>query len=627
MTAAADGIVLGSCPSHVHGSPRCQQRHPKYGDRASPDRGKSQVMSVRPLSQEEGEKSTAYAGITILGRLIKKPDQFRCPTGSGDNPGNASLLSFVHPADLAALQTRITLCPKSSSLLYPSQSGLQTIYLRFDRVLLFFIFLPALQRSQCISCIVLLILEPRPSASGLINFVMPQERRRKAADLAVPGKDDDSAERKRVLNVLAQRRYRKRKREHLQQLESKLHEQPSSNDPNSRGQEDQSVTSKESSTISSDNRSLQHFTVAQSPSTCKENPHRPEAGYLIDSHDNPYRVISGSTAAWESTVAIENPMITPSHRNPPNYAIDLGYEDMPEAVLATPVSALPTTSLDPPVSILSPAGADLDLPEFDFEPDCTYFDGGLAGVSWTTLSGFIPQPSSRHGRLRTPPFIANDQSTDTGTSSSSSSSAGPTPNSLPDCLHQDPDLESVVQLHRLQHFTFEDSYCLRVLELDLLRGAVEIAKRLNISDVIWSLHETSPFSNPANAHLTYDHLPLNLRPTTAQRTLPHHPVLDILPWPTARNKLIHVFSVTPDLRPPGARCPTALMDFVYDIEDSAEGVRIWGDDPCDWQNWEVGEKVFGKWWWAFDGDIIKNSNDWRINRGAPVLGQVLGEVC
>jgi hypothetical protein len=69
------------------------------------------------------------------------------------------------------------------------------------------------------------------------------------------------------------------------------------------------------------------------------------------------------------------------------------------------------------------------------------------------------------------------------------------------------------------------------------------------------------------------------------------------------------------------------MDFIYDVEDSAEGVRIWGDDPCDWQNWEIGEKVFEKWWWAFDGEIIKNSNEWRIGRGAPVLGQVLGEVC
>ena len=454
---------------------------------------------------------------------------------------------------------------------------------------------------------------------------MRQERRRKAADLAVPGRDDDAAERKRILNVLAQRRYRKRKREHIQELESKLKGAASPNDSYDHGRKDPSGRSRENSRILSDSGTLQCLTITQDSSTSNESTRQSEPAYLLDSEGSPYRVMSGSTAAWESTVTVENPIIPPAHPNPPNYAIDLGYEDMPEVGTERPDSGLPTTSIGLTTSIISPTTADLDLPDFDFEPDCTYLDGGLAGISWTTLSGYIPQPSSRHGRLKVPPTNANTPPT--GTSTSSSSSTRPTPKSLPDCLHRDPDLESVVQLHRLQHFTFEDSYNLRVLELDLLRGCVEIAKRLNISDMIWSLHEMSPFTDPANAHLTYDHLPLNLRPTVAQRTLPHHPVLDILPWPTARNKLIHVFSVTPDLRPPGTRCPTALMDFVYDIEDSAEGVRIWGDDPYDWQNWEVGEKVFGKWWWAFDGDIIKNSNEWRINRGAPVLGQVLGEVC
>jgi hypothetical protein len=454
---------------------------------------------------------------------------------------------------------------------------------------------------------------------------MPQERRRKVTDLPVPGRDDDAAERKRVLNVLAQRRYRKRKREHLQELESKFKGTASSNESHDNGQKSPTVTSNENSRISSESRRRQCFTVAPDPSRSDQDAQQPASGHLIDSQGAPYRVIDGSTAAWTSTVPIENPILTPAHRNPPNYVIDLGYEGTPEADSARPEGDLPTTSIDLTASVLSTTAADLDLPDFDFEPDCTYFDGGLAGVSWTTLSGFVPQPSSRHDRLRTPLLDTNSPSTDTSTSSSSS--ARPTPETLPDCLHHDPDFERIMQLHRLQHFTFEDSYNLRVLELDLLRGCVAIAKRLNISDAIWSLHETSPFTDPANSHLTYDDLPLNLRPTHAQRTLPHHPVLDILPWPAARNKLIHVFSQTPDLRPPGARCPTALMDFIYDVEDSAEGVRIWGDDPCDWHNWEIGEKVFEKWWWAFNSEIIKNSNEWRIGRGAPVLGQVLGEVC
>lgn len=456
---------------------------------------------------------------------------------------------------------------------------------------------------------------------------MPVERPGKAADLTVPGRDGDAAERRRVLNVLAQRRYRKRKREHLRELESKLKEAASPNQPHDNCPQSPTGTGELHSSSSSDRRPLHFFTVAQEPSLSHGNMCQPKASCLLDSQGAPYQIINGSTAAWESTAAIENPIISSTHQNPPNYAIDLGYDGASKISPARPGPEVPANSIHPTEAMVSLTAPNIDLSDFNFESDPTFLEGGLAGVSWTTLSGFIPQRSSRHGRLRIPSGDANSLSPNTSTSSSSSPSTRPTPKTLPDCLHHDPDLEEIVQLHRLQHFTFEDSYNLRVLELDLLRGCMTIAKRLNLSDIIWSLHETSPFTDPANADLTYEHLPLNLQPTLTQRTLPHHPILDLLPWPTVRNKMIHVLSQTPDLRPPGTHCPTALMDFVYDIEDSAEGVRIWGDEPCDWQNWEIGEKVFGKWWWAFDGEIIKNSNEWRISRGAPVLGQVLGEVC
>jgi hypothetical protein len=45
---------------------------------------------------------------------------------------------------------------------------------------------------------------------------MPHERKRKVPNLPIPNREDDAAaERKRILNVLAQRPYRKRKREHV----------------------------------------------------------------------------------------------------------------------------------------------------------------------------------------------------------------------------------------------------------------------------------------------------------------------------------------------------------------------------------------------------------------------------
>ena len=51
---------------------------------------------------------------------------------------------------------------------------------------------------------------------------MPTGGRRNAPELQVPTRKEDPTERKRILNVLAQRRYRKHKREHLAALESQV---------------------------------------------------------------------------------------------------------------------------------------------------------------------------------------------------------------------------------------------------------------------------------------------------------------------------------------------------------------------------------------------------------------------
>jgi hypothetical protein len=91
-----------------------------------------------------------------------------------------------------------------------------------------------------------------------------------------------------------------------------------------------------------------------------------------------------------------------------------------------------------------------------------------------------------------------------------------------------------------------------------------------------------------------------------------------------------VFSQPVDVRPRVAKSPTALLEFAYDLEDSAEGARIWGEDPHDDQAWEVGEKLFENWWWIFDTNIIRRSNEIRRRRGAKMLGTgegtVLGEI-
>lgn len=165
---------------------------------------------------------------------------------------------------------------------------------------------------------------------------------------------------------------------------------------------------------------------------------------------------------------------------------------------------------------------------------------------------------------------------------------------------------------------FPDSYLLPVNELTLLKAFFRISSRIgNNTNDIWSLDCISPFA--LGGGTSPDKLPLAWRPTNTQRNVPHHPVFDFLPWPGARDRIIMILSLPDAARPPGARGPMAMVNFVYDFEDSAEGVRIYGSDPYDPGSWEVGQLLFERWWFLFDREIIANSNRWRQIRGAPPL--------
>ena len=342
--------------------------------------------------------------------------------------------------------------------------------------------------------------------------------KRKAPSLNIPKQDEDPAERKRVLNVLAQRRYRQRRKQHVKKLESGTTSdnslEQSATDVGSSAAEDALLLQAQEPNIASDD--FRTFDEAYPPGVFEQ-------------------------AAASTTLAIN------THTDP----FDTGLLAFPE---------------------------DLQLPTYDNIWD---------------LPSLPSSPTSQH----------NSSLTSYSTPSASSKSPP---------------------------YTFPDDYHLYTIEMDILRAATSIASRLNILPLIWDLTATSPIADPINLHTDYSHLPLNLQPSALQRQTPHHPILDLIPWPQVRDRLLMVFSLPENLRPSIAAKPTALVDFVYDLEDSAEGARIWGDDPYCEQNWEVGEKLFKGWWWAFDSETVERSNIWRKGRGARLLGRgegaVLGEV-
>ncbi|KAL6249897.1 hypothetical protein RBB50_003753 [Rhinocladiella similis] len=416
------------------------------------------------------------------------------------------------------------------------------------------------------------------------------QSKRKGDALNVPQLGEDAAERKRVLNVLAQRRYRQRRKEHLEKLEAQLSTaaEPWSAMPDTQSQShesrrDVSIVTKASAAVYYSPQISSRRAMDANNEICSDE--LDFASFLPSQieHDVPDEsqilIVEGGEGDVEERCAKRNEDLFATF-DEHQHLLVTDNQHFPASSLMLPSLDSPSTS--DPLSIensaswsLTPLPADSDstqVEDFQFPSLPVSTDGGAAPVQHT-------------------------------------------------------------------NYTFPDEAHIQVPELALLRGCMSIANRLHIQDIIWSLTSLSPFpSSTANigasrssAAILYGHLPQNLRPTQAQLSIPHHPAIDLLPWPSVRDRLIHVLAQPPEYRPTGAKSPTALVDFVYDIEDPAEGVRVTGSDPYDARNWEVGEKVFRGWWWCFDREIVTRTNELRRARGAATLGcgtmgSVVGDV-
>ncbi|RGP65030.1 hypothetical protein FLONG3_9365 [Fusarium longipes] len=359
--------------------------------------------------------------------------------------------------------------------------------------------------------------------SGIVLENRPRTRQRtykKPPALDVPDIDQDAAERKRVLNVLAQRRYREKKR--LNRIKAKS----AGND----------------ATQSSESRS--------------ESSHKVDEELFGDD-------------------VIEVPRLQDNTQFT-NQATSMG---------------MPANAGD----------ADM-LAGLDFSMS-----------SWTPLPE-ITFPSALPDPKILPDFLCEGS---TGDEASVGASNGTTADFGGPDLTAFLDTSSFSNSPATSIESFPDSCNLPVLQLTLLRGILRIADRLNCKQGLWDLDGNSAFVTGVATPAAL--LPTNWQPTPLQTSLPHHPVIDLLPWPGVRDRVISILSLPDELRPPRAQGALACVNFAYDLEDTAEGVRIHGEDPYDPSSWELGQITFERWWFLFDNTIINTSNRWRKARGAPPL--------
>ena len=110
-------------------------------------------------------------------------------------------------------------------------------------------------------------------------------------------------------------------------------------------------------------------------------------------------------------------------------------------------------------------------------------------------------------------------------------------------------------------------------------------------------------------------LPDNMRPTDLQRSVPHHPWIDLLPLPRMRDNFLCAAQAQV-----GTVDEDAMCRDIVDV-GAGEGIEhaalvVWGD-AWDPGAWEATEGFLRKWGWLLEGceELLEGTNRWRRERG------------
>ena len=173
-----------------------------------------------------------------------------------------------------------------------------------------------------------------------------------------------------------------------------------------------------------------------------------------------------------------------------------------------------------------------------------------------------------------------------------------------------------------------------VTKLNVFKALSVNNSRLGFGDEWLHYESVSPFSLQGPRSIEFEEslqkAPPNLRPTTIQNQVPHHPWIDLFPLPRMRENIISAQDMFDEDQ---LCCDLLTLDFGIEEECSngtnwSETARrntsieqrpillIWGD-PTDANMWEATEAFIHKWHWILEGcdEIIRSTNCWRGKRG------------
>ncbi|CVK98930.1 uncharacterized protein FMAN_08362 [Fusarium mangiferae] len=152
-------------------------------------------------------------------------------------------------------------------------------------------------------------------------------------------------------------------------------------------------------------------------------------------------------------------------------------------------------------------------------------------------------------------------------------------------------------------------YLSTLIQVNVFNALVQNGIALGFSDHWQRKGIVSPFSiiGPLQS---FDPYPLSLQPTALQRTVPHHPWIDLFPIPQMRDKiLLSLHHLDMD----------ELCGDLLDVKPGLDGkpnLIVWGY-PWELHGWEASALFLQKWGWMLEGcrDILQATNYWRESRG------------
>ncbi|KAJ6006445.1 hypothetical protein N7451_004389 [Penicillium sp. IBT 35674x] len=187
--------------------------------------------------------------------------------------------------------------------------------------------------------------------------------------------------------------------------------------------------------------------------------------------------------------------------------------------------------------------------------------------------------------------------------------------------------ESSEQTYRLFPETWSDQYLpdlhmntIQLNTMSFITACFANAGMLGLSpEALCDFATQSPFYQKTNTG-QFAHIKPLLQPSTTQLNNPHHPYLDILPFPAFRNRVIRLLQIQPPPFDPAQLCNDLKNDGIICWGSTKRDLRgsIGSGVPWDIRSWEIRDWFLKKWWILFDGpdgEMYQHSRWWCELRG------------